>query len=242
MASHRSADWKNTLPEESGPENWSEEYEVYPNPGETPSTPTIQTVEGYRLESGNGTLGGLITVLNNVKSQFEETASLAERFESIRGQTTELAVSNELRQAIESDFRFPSSVTRETAYEIAPPAPLFSEPGLSVFHDFEVKNVEYRREDPVGWLGVNWPTPIPLWFIGVTLYWAQWDVVLELEDSATEEIFDYANPSIPRRPVEGEGLGTVHKPLAYRQELPGRYFSFRLVVIGLKPFGINYED
>ncbi len=225
--------------------NWSEEYAEYPNPGDDPTAPpATRTAEGYAIKEREGTIGGLRLVLNAARTQLGQMEELAESFESISGELTELEVDDELKRAISSDFQFPPSLSREQAYELAPPAPISPDPGISVFHEFEIKNIEYRREDPVGWLGLSSPTPIPLWFIGVTIYWAQWNVVLELEDGAVEEIFDYENPSLPRPVVEGDsgGLGMAHKPLAYRHELPSRFFSFRLVVLGLRTFGIEYEE
>lgn len=137
------------------------------------------------------------------------------------------------------DMKVTFSTDREQLYELLPPPPIQSQPGLSVFHDFSIKEVRYGREDPAGWFGSSSPTPIPLWFIGVTLWWAQWDITLELEDGAIEEVFDFDNPTLP---LTHEAMGEefiTHKPLAHRREVSRNTFNFRLVIISLRSFSIS---
>lgn len=60
---------------------------------------------------------------------------------------------------------------REQLYELFPPQTIKPQPRISVFHAFEVEDVVYRQEDPLGILVPNStiPTPLPLKAIGVTL-------------------------------------------------------------------------
>jgi len=131
-------------------------------------------------------------------------------------------------------------------YELLPPTPIRPQPGLSVFNEFDIRDVRYRRVDPCGRLGGASapPTPIPLWFIGLTLYWGQWEVTLELENKPIERIFDFLNQTLPRPLLEGDGAGLskVHKPLGYRFELPRTRFSFTLLIISPRYFNIGADD
>ncbi|MEA1905158.1 MAG: hypothetical protein U9M97_04700 [Candidatus Hadarchaeota archaeon] len=226
--------------------NWLREYEEYPEPGEDPeASPATKTVDKYVLMQGEGSIGGLRLVLRNTKSHFDRFEELTERFESLQGEMSRLELDEGLREALTGGFRLPQGLSREQAYEIAPPEPINPRPGLSVFHEFEIEDVNYERWDPCGWSNPEAPpTPIYLWFIGVTIYWAQWEVTLELEGEPVEEVFDYDNPSLPRPMLDGSNrnLVNVHKPLAYCYEVPRSRFSFHLVLLSLRPFGIRVSD
>ncbi len=226
--------------------NQSREYEEYPEPGEDPeASPATKTAEKYVLVREEGSIGGLRLVLRNTRSHFERFEKLTERFESLQGEMSRLELDGGLREALTSGFRLPQGLSREQAYEIAPPEPINPHPGLSVFHEFEIEDVNYERWDPCGWGNPEAPpTPIFLWFIGVTIYWAQWEVTLELGGDPIEEVFDYDNPSLPRPMLDdsNRNLANVHKPLAYRHEIPRTQFSFHLVLLSLRPFGIRVSD
>lgn len=226
--------------------NWSGRYEDYPDPGEDPeAVPFTTTAEKYVLMQGKGSIGGLRLVLESTRSHFERFEDLARRFESLQGEMSRLELDDGLRKVLDTSFQSPQGLNREQAYELAPPKPINPRPGISVFHEFEIKSVNYERLDPCGWVDPKAPpTPIFLWFIGVTIYWAQWEVTLELEEWPIEEIFDYDNPSLPRPMLDGssQNLINVHKSLAYRSRVPRSSFSFSLVLLSLRPFGIGVSD
>ena len=121
---------------------------------------------------------------------------------------------------------------REELCSIFPPPPLKGDPGVSVFHDLKVKEVRYRREDPAGLAGLQVATPIPLWFIGVTVWWGQWEIVLRLDNWSRETIFDYGNRTVPSLTE----LGAADLPLRYAWRFDGKEFRVRVVVACLKPF------
>jgi hypothetical protein len=127
---------------------------------------------------------------------------------------------------------------REQFYEIFPPQPVKPHPGISVLHELKVGNVIYRREDPIGILIPNspLPTPIPLDAIGVTLWWAQWEVELSLKENFIEQIMDFQNPTL-LRPIYGS-LQIAHEPLAYRWSEDREIFKFRLVILSPVEFNV----
>ncbi|MCD6248633.1 MAG: hypothetical protein J7J17_04205 [Hadesarchaea archaeon] len=223
--------------------NWFETYVEYPDPGKDPNAdPVTKTVRGYLIEGGEPTIGGLKLVLEEVLTNLDRLEDLAEAFDSLQGDLTKWDIDGDLLDAMEQSFVLPSTFDREQAYELAPPEPIRSDPGISVFHEFEVADIRYEREDPVGRFAPSLPTPIYLWFIGTTIYWAQWNVTLELRDNPLEEIFDYENPTLVRpMPEDGDSpLRAAHKPLAYRCELPEKKFDFRLVVVSLSLFHVQH--
>lgn len=223
--------------------NWVENYKDYPGPDskEFSSEFDRKTVGKYVIFPGKGSIGGLEKVLTGVISHLNFLKSLGQSFDEKRSKLQKFSVDEDLKNKIfeEAFLQIPSFLTREEAYEMSPPRPLKSNPGISVFHDIDIVDVEYSREDPLGLASdFSSPTPIYLWFIGTTLYWAQWKVKIELGEPWVVEIFDYLNQSIPRPLLEGSRV-YVHKPLPYRQEFQKSEFSFRLVVISLRPFQIS---
>ncbi len=217
-------------------------FTSYAEPGsyeEKPPDPVGETVPLYIDGEEDGTIGALKIVLQNAGKNLDEMKEIAERIEPTSDEIKSVEIDEALRQKLVLNAEDFSNIDREQLYELLPPSPIQPQPGLSVFHDFSIKEVRYEREDPAGCFGSPTPTPIPLWFIGVTLWWAQWDIILELEDEAIEEIFDFDNPTLPlTHEVMGEEFIT-HKPLAYRHEMSGNTFNFRLVIISLKPFSIS---
>ncbi|MGB9613762.1 MAG: hypothetical protein ACPL4K_06300, partial [Candidatus Margulisiibacteriota bacterium] len=125
-------------------------------------------------------------------------------------------------------------VCRENIYELLPPTPLRKTPGISVYRDLKVKNVDYRRQDPAGLLGLPTATPIPLGTSGATIWWGQWEVTIETEESPVEEIFDFDNPNIPR-PC---GDFCAHLPLAYRWKFSEKEFKTIITIFSPRPFMI----
>lgn len=224
--------------------NWREEYEQHPQPGENCiGEIRKRSAEKYVIYPGKGTIGGLERVLENAKSHLELFEDLNKELKKQKEELKKLEIDKDLREKLKKNlcFQFPDNLTREEFYELSPPTPLKSDPGLSVYHEVEVESVEYKREDPAGLVhGSAPPTPIYLWFIGVTLYWAQWNVGLELKEPILEEIFDYKNQTIPKPIVEGS-KNYIHKPLPYRREFPKTEFNFRLIVVGLRPFIISAD-
>ncbi len=211
----------------SDPERWVT-FTVYA--GDPPKS-TGESIPVYIWDESNGTIGTLKFVLEKAREDLNQMKTLSQQYEPT---SAELEVDEELVLRLAGNP--PEFETgREEFYELMPPQPIHRSPGVSVFHDFEVKSITYRREDPAGWCGSPTATPVPLWFIGVTLWWGQWEITLELDPNVVEEIFDYDNPTLPRP----YGFGHVHKPLAYRWEMPDEPFSIRVVVISLRPFSIS---
>ncbi|MGQ9787787.1 MAG: hypothetical protein ACUVQM_00505 [Candidatus Hadarchaeaceae archaeon] len=121
---------------------------------------------------------------------------------------------------------------RENTYELLPPVPLKKLPGISVYHNLDVKKVVYQRQDPAGLLGLPSATPIPLGTSGATVWWGQWKITIEIEEEPIEEIFDFDNPTIPH--IYG-GLCT-HLALAYRWRFSEKKFTTILSIVSPKPF------
>ncbi len=223
------------------PKRWVE-FTSYAEPGSYEGEPpeSVGKIAPVYIDGeGDGTIGALKIILQNARNNLDEMKGLAGRAEPALDEIKSAEIDEALRQKLEMNARDFSSINREQLYELLPPPPIQSQPGLSVFHNFNIKKVRYSREDPAGWFGLPTPTPIPLWFIGVTLWWAQWDITLELEDGIIEEIFDFDNPTLP---LTHEAMGEefiAHKPLAYRYEVSNNMFNVRLVIISLKPFSIS---
>jgi len=223
------------------------EFDSYAEPGasDAGAEPTRNTVPVYIDGEQDGTIGAVKIVLQNTKANLEKMRTLSEMTEPSSSELQDVDIDEELEQTLGADTRGFLGIDRERLYELLPPAPIRDQPGLSVFHDFEISRVSYEREDPAGRLfGQNAsPTPIPLWFIGLTLWYAQWEITLELANDPVEEIFDFANPTLPMSHELAEVLGNkvvvdVHKPLAYHYEAPNRSFSFKLIIISLRGFSI----
>ena len=226
---------------EPAPKRWVE-FTSYAEPGSYEGKPPESVgkmAPVYIDGEGDGTIGNLKIILQNTRNNLNEMRRLAGRTEPALDEIKSAEIDEALRQKLELNAGDSSSIDREQLYELLPPPPIQSQPRLSVFHNFTIKKVRYSREDPAGWFGSPTPTPIPLWFIGVTLWWAQWDITLELEDGIIEEIFDFDNPTLP---LTHEAMGEefiAHKPLAYRHEVSSNMFNVRLVIISLKPFSIS---
>jgi hypothetical protein len=225
----------------------SVEFDSYAEPGasDVGTEPTRNTVPVYIDGEQDGTIGAVKIVLQNTKANLEKMRTLSEMTEPSSSELQDVDIDEGLKQKLGADTRGFLGIDRERLYELLPPAPIRDQPGLSVFHNFEISRVSHEREDPAGRLfGQNAPpTPIPLWFIGLTLWYAQWEITLELANDPVEEIFDFANPTLPRSHELAEVLGNkvvvdVHKPLAYRYEAPNRSFSFKLIIISLRGFSI----
>ncbi|KXA99662.1 hypothetical protein AKJ41_05075 [candidate division MSBL1 archaeon SCGC-AAA259O05] len=223
--------------------NWENEYEDYPGPGDNlESGPKRKSVRKYVIYREEGTIVGIENVLESVRSDLKLLENLARRFESERKKLEKFELDEDLKEKLKKgrDFWVFENFTREEVYELSLPEPLKSDPGLSVYHEVEIDNVRFDREDPAGLIGGDSapPTPIYLWFINGTLYWAQWNVEVEVEEPLVEEIFDYRNQTIPRPLVMGSWK-YVHKALPNRQEFLQSEFTFRLIVFSLRPFGIS---
>ncbi len=199
-----------------------------------PPQPIEERAPVYIDDEISGTIGALKLVLEGAKGSLNEMKQLSQSYEPVPAELQEFEISEELSSRLgESPLEF--DIDREEFYELLPLAPINPSPGLSVFHEFDVRSITHRREDPAGWFGSPTATPIPLWFIGVTLWWGQWETTLEMESGATEKIFDFDNPTLPRL----HGTDYVHKSLAYRWEMPEEPFRIRVVVISLRPFLIS---
>lgn len=199
-----------------------------------PPRPVENRAPVYIDDEAGGTIGVLKIVLEGVESSFDEMERFSQQYEPMPADFQEFEIDDELSSRLEDDP--PEFVIgREEFYEILPPAPINSSPGLSVFHDFRIKDVSYQRGDLAGRWGSSTATPIPLWFIGITLWWGQWETTIELESGATEEIFDFDNPVIPRP----HGTDYLHKPLTYRWEMPEEPLGINVIVISLRPFTIS---
>ena len=233
---------------------YQESYEEYPDPStyelEDDPSSTTRNARVYIMERNDGTIGTLDVTLKDVKTSLERMEDVAGNFELEQEGLSGAEIDEELMQVLLGGLDLwpeqQAEFDREQLYELLPPTPIQSQLGLSVFNEFDIRDVSYRRVDPCGRLGGASapPTPIPLWFIGVTLYWGQWEVTLELENKPIERIFDFLNQTLPRPLLEDDrvGLAKVHKPLGYRFELPRTRFSFTLLIISPRYFNIGADD
>ena len=206
-------------------------FTVYEN---NPPRPVENRVPVYIDDEAGGTIGVLKIVLEGVKSSLDEMERFSQQYEPMPADLQEFEIDDELSSRLEGD---PPEfvIDREEFYEILPPAPINSSPGLSVFHDFRIKEISNQRSDLAGRCGSPTATPIPLWFIGIVLWWGQWETTIQLEPGATEEIFDFDNPVLPM--VYGPDY--VHKPLAYQWEMPEEPLGINVIVVSLRPFTIS---
>ncbi len=226
--------------------NWSKNYMEYSEPGDDDYENRISTVEKYVIRRDDGTIAGLKKVLSGVESQLERLGSINKKIERSKGSLEQFDISDKLGAALSGnfDFQVPTELTREEYYELAPPSPLYSDPGLSVYHEVEVENVEFDRVDPVGFLSdgrASFPTPVYLWFIDTVLYWTSWNITLHLKSPLIEEIYDYRNRNIPR-PM-GASLSGVpdyaHQPLPFKQKFEENEFSFHLATLSLRFYEVS---
>lgn len=105
--------------------------------------------------------------------------------------------------------------------------------GLSVSRKLRVREIRFRREDPLGLLGCKQATPIYLPFLKSTVWWGQYTVEIELEE-AVETVIDSKNPTIPRKfPFPS------HYPLRYSYRIPRGTFRTRVVVVSPMYFEIE---
>ncbi|MEW6222686.1 MAG: hypothetical protein AB1476_05210 [Candidatus Hadarchaeota archaeon] len=197
---------------------------------EDPPSEALDEIPVYIDSRDDGGIGGLKVVLQGAKEGLDKMNEFSQKVEQA---PPTFEVDEGLKKMLNKSP--PSCLNRENLYGILPPPPIRQSPGLSVYHDFSVKSVKYKREDIAGWFNSPTATPIPIPFIGVTLWWGQWDTEIKLESRAVEEIFDFDNPTIPLK----KEFGYVHSPLAYKVKVPDETFGARVIVVSLKPFTIS---
>jgi len=121
---------------------------------------------------------------------------------------------------------------RELLYKLRPPTT--SPSGVGVFHELQISEIEYHREDLAGRIGSSMATPVPLPFINVCFWWGQWKTEVKI-DAGLEELIDIRNPTI----LENTELGYLHMPYVYRHSFSQDSFEITVLVISLKPFTIS---
>jgi len=230
-----STDFRNMkapLLEEPGPKRYVyvEAYE------DDPPREVQRPIPVYIDCKADGSIGGLKVVLRGAKSGFEEMNEFSQQSEN---DPPSLDIDEDLKNALQQNL-LPTWSDRENIYEILPPSPIKSSPGLSVYHELSVDEVKYTREDLVGLLlnsatDSSPATPFPIPFIGITLWWGQWDAEVKLERRPVEEVFDFDNPTLPL----ANGAGYVHSSLAYRWDVPDETFDARVIVVSTKAFTIS---
>lgn len=222
--------------------NWRKTYTEYPDPGEDPEEePEGKVAEKYVIYSGKGSLAGIEKILKNARADLVSLQDLNKDFEEEQDDLKRFDIDEDLKEYLEKGLepRNLQNISREKSYELSPPVPLKSNPGISVYHELDIEDVVYDREDPLGLVYDSAPpTPIYLWFIDTIVYWAQWNVRIKIEEPIVEKIFDYRNQTIPR-PVFGDSKRYIHKALPYYREFRKSEFSFRLVVLSLRKFSIS---
>lgn len=116
--------------------------------------------------------------------------------------------------------------------ELLPPL-VGKEPGLSVLRELKVREVRFRREDPLGLLGSSSATPLFLPYLGVRVWWAEWKTEVVLEREPVEQVSDFNYPTLllPGQPSR--------LPLSYRFTLPRLRFETRVVVFSPWPFYVS---
>lgn len=224
----------------------SVEFDVHAEPGASDDgQPTRGSAPVYIDGPQDGTIEAMKVILQNANANLEKMRRLSEVTEPSSSELQDVEIDEELKKKLRTDASGFLGIDREGLYELLPPPPIRDQPGLSVFHDFEISSIRHERGDPCGWANPNAPpTPIPLWFIGLTIWYAKWEVTLELAGEPIEEIFDFNNPTLPRPHKLAEIFGNeiivdVHKPLAYRYEARTRTLSFSLYLISLRYFNIS---
>lgn len=222
--------------------NWQNTYMDYPEPQNNSKKEAEEKVaKKYVIKNNEGSLGKLENVLKGVKTHLNLLENLDTKFDEAKEELKKFEIEEDLKEYLEGNTHQPKpgNFTREQSYELSPPKPLKNNPNISVYHELNIENIKYVRQDPIGLVYDSAPpTPIYLWFIDTIIYWAMWDVRLEIEKPLVEEIFDYPNQSIPRPVFEGSDL-FVHKALPYHEEFEKSRFRFKLVVFSLRNFSIN---
>lgn len=233
---------------------YTESYEEYPDPDsyalENDPSPTTRNARIYIMEPNDGTIGTLDATLKDVKASLERMEDVAADVELEQNGLIGSEIDGELTQVVLGGLGMqseqPAEFNREHLYELLPPKPIRSQPGISVFDELDIGDIKYKRVDPCGRLGGASapPTPIPLWFIDVTLYWAQWEVTLELENRPVERIFDFPNQTLPRTSLGEDGFwpAKIHEALGYRYEIPRESFSFSLVIVSPQYFNVDANE
>jgi hypothetical protein len=233
---------------------YTESYEEYPDPDtyflDNDPSPTTRNARIYITEPNDGTIGTLTATLEDVKTSLEKMGDVAANVELEQFDLIGAEIDGELAQVVLGGLGMqsgqPTEFDREQLYELLPPKPIRSQPGISVFDELDIGDIEYKRVDPCGRLGGESapPTPIPLWFIDVTLYWAQWKVTLELENRPIERIFDFPNQTLPRTSLGEYGFwrAKIHEALGYRSEIPRESFSFTLLIASPQYFDVDGND
>lgn len=219
--------------------NWKKEYRKYQINENKRYEKNL--AKKYVIYKGKGTIGGIKEILRNIKAHLGKLDELGKNFQKKQNDLEELDLDRKIIDKIKENINYntPERVNRENLYRISPPKPIRLEPGLSVYHDINIKSIKHIREDPLGLIKKSAPpTPIYLWFIDTTIYWAQFKLELRIDTPLIEEIFDYKNQVIPR-PISKKSLSLVHKPLPYKQKIERKKFEFRLVALSLRPFQIS---
>ncbi|MFW5932748.1 MAG: hypothetical protein ACOCSH_01225 [Candidatus Hadarchaeota archaeon] len=223
--------------------NWSKEYLEYPGPGEDPKKdPKDRKVKKYIIYPGEGTVQGVQKKLENVEKQVADLIEIGINADSEKKKTDYFNLENVWKNISSENVDLSGSLdlSRRELYEIFPPKPIMDEPDISVYHRVKIDEISFSREDPLGIVEASSPpTPVHLWFINTTIYWAQWKIQIELEDPPEFEILDYSNQTIPR-PLREDSDQYIHKPLPFYQSIDKTEFSFRLIVISLRNFQINH--
>ncbi|MEM2877932.1 MAG: hypothetical protein QXG10_00035 [Candidatus Hadarchaeales archaeon] len=183
----------------------------------------LNSVPVYVDSPRDSTLPRLRSLLERMSGEMEELKSIVD----FPGELTDLF--SELRPS-------QNAPDREDLFSIFPSEPLRKEPGVSAYHNLRVSGVSYSREDLAGLAGSQMATPVPLWFIGVTVWWGQWESTLDLDEGSVETIFDCRNRTVPAVTK----LGGAHVPLGYRWEFDDE-FRIRVVVASLRPFAITFD-
>ncbi|KXA90568.1 hypothetical protein AKJ62_00395 [candidate division MSBL1 archaeon SCGC-AAA259D14] len=224
--------------------NWRKNYRNYPEPGQSPSKePEEKTIEKYVIPPQKGTIGGIAKILKKTKSNLGNLGEIDKKIDKKKKKLEKFEIDKSIKRYIgeEPSFSNLSGISREKCYEIVPPIPLKLDPGITVYHELNIKEVSYDREDPLGLVHESAPpTPIYLWFIDTIIYWSMWNVKIKFGKPLTEEIFDYKNQTIPK-PITDDSKTYIHKPLPYKREFQKSEFSFRLLAFSLRNFAISYE-
>lgn len=221
--------------------NYVKEFDSYPGPDENfDEGVESDIVEKFVIFEGQGTIAGVMVLLEGMIEDFKDLEELGKDFSSEMPDLESFDFSDPLIDELSragSEFSG-SNLSRMEHYSISPPVPLNDDPGISVFQDMQIGKVEVERLDPAGLIDSNAPpTPVYLWFLKTTIYWGLWNVSITLEEPLVQKIFDYTNQTVSLPKFEGSA-DYVHKPMRYGREFEEKEFSFNLVVVSLKSFNI----
>ncbi|MEM3401706.1 MAG: hypothetical protein QXH08_00550, partial [Candidatus Hadarchaeales archaeon] len=205
---------------DEGPVKWVEVKSYEDNPPRE----VRKRLPIYVSEGGGKTIPNLLMALGGGGRELREIAKLA-------GESYK-PFDQSFREFLKTSWN-DLGLSRENIYLVSPPPPIKDEPELSVFHQLNLGDVKFSRQDLAGMLGAKSATPIYLPVINLVLWWGQWEVRIKME-GGVERIFDFQNQALLQPSI----LGHSHAPLSYRWVLGEKEFRTTVVIMSPRYFEI----